>query len=146
MKGEPMKRLAVVLGVMALTLAIVPPAAAATEMTVTIYENTNGGGDHMSRTNFYNQLYNATLVGDIAGLSGTPLCNTQYWPFAGSDWNDCASSVWVGGLPAGWKVVFYFNPNYGGGATLCRSVNGSANFPSGTNDETSSWRVIPGSC
>lgn len=143
-----MKRaIGVVLALVALC-SLVPSASAATDMCVTIYENTGGGssGDRMIRCGYNNALYNSTLVGDIAGLGGSPLCNTQYWPLAGSDWNDCASSYRVEGLPSGWRVRFYFDANYHGAIAACRASNGWWNFSSGSNDETTSWRVEPGAC
>lgn len=118
--------------------------AQAQYMCVTIYENANVGGDHWQRCGYNNALYNATLVGDIAGLGGTPLCNTQYWPAAGSDWNDCVSSFQVSGLPSGWRVRLYWDTSYTG-AVMCRSSDGWQNAGGG-NDEASSWRVEFGSC
>ena len=141
-----MKRaLPTILGVILLS-SLAPSVHAAVDMCVTIYENGFSGGDHMIRCDYNNALYNSTLVGDIAGLGGTPLCNTQYWPAAGNDWNDCASSYRVDGLPSGWRVRFYFDANYHGAIAACRATNGPFNFSSGSNDETTSWRVEPGAC
>lgn len=136
--------LGVALGVVVGLFAFAPIASAAVEMQVTIYENANGGGDHWTKTGFNNNLQNATLVGDIVGLSGTPLCNSQWWPAAGNDWNDCVSAVQIAGLPSGWRVKFYWNANFAG-RTLCTQNN--TFFSLGADDDQfSSWRVEQGSC
>lgn len=141
--------LGLTVGLIVLALAIVPTTRAtidATENCVTIFENAQGGHDYWQKCGFGTANYNSNLTGDIVGLSGTPLCNTQWWPAAGNDWNDCVSAVSFS-APSGYCAYFYKDANYGG-PILARlyATAGFLKLPESSNDLISSWRVIATTC
>lgn len=129
--------------------AFVAPARAsvnAAEICVTIYENGNGAGDSWQRCGSAGSLANASLVGDIVNLGGTPPCNSQWWPAAGNDWNDCVSAVRVDGGLTG-RVVFYWGTNYGGRTYCLTTGSGFSPLGGADNDQFSSWRsYATGTC
>lgn len=117
----------------------------AVETCVTIYENNNTQGDHWQKC-ATGAAYNSNLTGDIAGLTGTPLCNTAWWPVAGNDWNDCVSAI-VASFPTGYRAVFYRDANYlGPSVRLCWSGSTLPLQGNSLDDAISSWRVLSGSC
>lgn len=133
------------LGLLIAGLTIAPTASGtilAPESCITIHEN-GGGGDWWTKCGF--PVTNANLTGDIAGLGGTPLCNTSKWPVAGNDWNDCVSRVGAG-LAAGWHACFYRDANYVN--LVFDTWNTTGTDISGTtfNDAISSYRAKSGPC
>ena len=127
-------------------LVFVKPVGAATENCVTIFENSIGGHDYWEKCGYGTANYNANLTGDIAGLSGTPLCNTKWWPAAGNDWNDCVSAVSFSS-PAGYCAFFYKDANYSG-TVIARmyATEGFLSLSGASSDVISSWRVVATSC
>lgn len=141
-----MKRaIGTILILIALCSVIPGSASAAVDGCVTIWENGNQQGDHWTRCQTVTSLYNSTLVGDIAGLGGTPLCNTQYWPRVGNDWNDCVSGV-NADLPSGYVLRYYANANYSAQIGCYYPGAGFWQLQGAANDTMTSWRVVTGVC
>lgn len=113
---------------------------------VTQYEYANGwnGGDRWTEC--------STLIGDADyrnntnGLHGG--CESSAtWPATQGSWHDCVSSFKIDNLPAGYKVQFYRNINYGF-ENRCIDANGDTlwNFNGLENDQNDSYRILSGNC
>lgn len=135
------------LGTLAGAAAPVHASILATEVCVTIYEDTNTSNDRWTFCALPGSAKQASLVGDTTGLHNGCQGSTIQ-----PDWNDCASMTAYSNLPANYRIRFYSEANYGYSVPhlpYCRDANGSgAPVYIGfyMNDVLSSWRVESGNC
>lgn len=116
----------------------------APDICVTYYEDAGQSGDHNAACAIGATNVHVANFGSLtAGLHNG--CNRGL--NQSSTWNDCISSGSVGLLPAGTKIQWWRDINYGGGLLACYDVDGTHTFDlSGTSDLISSMRIIAGSC
>jgi hypothetical protein len=146
MKRPSRKSVGIAAGIGALAVAgfLAAPQILAPEVCITVYEDSNQGGDHMATcavgaANV--KRANLTLV--TTGLNNG--CNRGI--NQSSTWSDCISSATVAILPANTKIQWWRDINYTGGLLACFDANGTYQMNlSGTSDLISSFRIISGNC
>lgn len=147
-----MRKIASTLATLALlcsAFAFAAPSVSAFPSTfcIEVWEDEWYGKDHWEECGDY--VGDADLRNNSRGLGVNGAGCNRNALVPSSSWNDCISSVRVGGISPNYKVLFKHDINYGGGTIWCYDGDGGNQVPSfqfGANDAISSIRVMVGDC